>query len=223
AIEFRIEAQDQNPNHYTFWIGHEAVKKGYIWIFPKVKSGVVNLGAGDVTPKMGAKNMYDVTMEMKNRYFPDAKLLEVHGGAVPVSGNMVEYVADRFALVGDAAHHTNPMTGGGIISGMCAADFAATRITEGLTAGNLSKEFLFGYQEAVWNRFGRNHEKERKIASFLFTIDKKGQVRFLRALRGMVEAKFSRFSKLWGYLQIAQVALQNAKATLKVLRQKSVA
>ena len=70
AIELRVDAMDANPNHLTFWQGHESVNKGYVWVFPKVKSKVVNLGSGVLTPKLGEKNMYDLSMEYKERLFP---------------------------------------------------------------------------------------------------------------------------------------------------------
>ena len=41
---------------------------------------------------------------------------------------------DRFALVGDAAHHTNPLTGGGIAAAMRAGRFCAEYTDQGLKA-----------------------------------------------------------------------------------------
>ncbi len=215
AIELRIKAEDKNPNHLTFWQGHDSINKGYIWVFPKVKSKVVNLGSGVLVPKLGEKNMYDFSMEYKNRFFPDAEIEEVHGGCVPVSGNLEEYVADRFLLSGDAAHHTNPLTGGGIMAGIVAAEAAAKWIDFGFKARNLSKTFLEQYQQECWNRFGRNHRKEARIRDFVLGLGPRHQEVFYRAFKGMVNGKFSTPSKAIGFAKLGILAARNPGLTKK--------
>jgi digeranylgeranylglycerophospholipid reductase len=215
AIELRVDAMDANPNHLTFWQGHESVNKGYVWIFPKVKSKVVNLGSGVLTPKLGEKNMYDLSMEYKNRLFPDAKVLEVHGGAVPVSGNMHEFVADRFLLCGDAAHHTNPLTGGGIASGMLGATIASKWIDEALKAGNPSKEFLMRYQQECWEQFGKNHRYQMRIRDFVVDLPLPAQTAFYRIFRDMIKGDLAMPAKVIGYTRLLGLAAVNWKAAKK--------
>jgi digeranylgeranylglycerophospholipid reductase len=215
AIELRVDAMDANPGHLTFWQGHESVNKGYVWVFPKVKSGVVNLGSGVLTPKLGEKNMHALSMEYKERLFPGAKVLEVHGGAVPVSGNMAEFAADKFLLAGDAAHHTNPLTGGGIMSGILGATIAAKWIAKGLQAGNLSREFLRGYESECWEQFGRNHRKQMRIRDFVTELPVADQTRFYRVFRSMVGSNFSKPAMAMGYLRLLLLGMSNWKTTRK--------
>ncbi len=215
AIELRIDAVDANPNHLTFWQGHESVNKGYVWVFPKVKSKVINLGSGVLTPKLGEKNMYDLSMEYKSRLFPDAKVLEVHGGAVPVSGNLPEYVADRFLLCGDAAHHTNPLTGGGIISGILGADIASGWIDAGFKAGDLSRDFLAQYQVDCWHQFGKNHRYQMRIRDFVVDLPLPAQTAFYRIFKDMVAGDLSLPAKLIGYTRMLGLAAGNWKTTKK--------
>lgn len=215
AIELRIDAVDANPNHLTFWQGHESINKGYVWVFPKAKSKVINLGSGVLTPKLGEKNMYDLSMEYKRRLFPDAKLLEVHGGAVPVSGNLLEYVADRFVLCGDAAHHTNPLTGGGIISGILGGELASKWIDSGFKAGNLSKEFLIQYREDCWNQFGKGHKHQMRIRDFVVDLPLPAQIAFYRIFKDMVKGDLSLPAKVIGYARMLGLAAGNWKTTKK--------
>jgi digeranylgeranylglycerophospholipid reductase len=215
AIELRVDAMDANPNHLTFWQGHGSVNKGYVWVFPKLKSKVVNLGSGVLTPKLGEKNMYDLSMEYKDRLFPGAKVLKVHGGAVPVSGNMLEYSADRFLLCGDAAHHTNPLTGGGIMSGILGASLAAKWIDKGLKAGDLSRDFLKGYETDCWEQFGKHHRKQMRIRDFVVDLPLADQTRFYRVFRDMVGANFAKPTMALGYLRLLALGLGNWKATKK--------
>ncbi len=215
AIELRVDAMDVNPNHLTFWQGHDSINKGYVWVFPKLKSGVVNLGSGVLTPKLGEKNMYDLSMEYKNRLFPDAKVVEVHGGAVPVSGNLTEFVADRFVLCGDAAHHTNPLTGGGIISGILGGELASRWIDAGFRNGDLSRSFLVQYQVDCWEQFGKHHHRQMSIRDFVVELPLPTQTAFYRIFKDMVDADLSLPSKLVGYARMLGLAAGNWKAAKK--------
>lgn len=213
AIELRIRAQDPNPDCLTFWGGHDSINKGYVWAFPKVKSGVVNLGSGELIPKLGAKTQLQLSTEYRDRYYPGAVIEEVHGGCVPVSGHLAEYSAERFALCGDAAHHTNPITGGGIVPGMLGGEMLATWIDKGFKAGDLSAGFLKRYEGAMWERNGRNHAKEAGIRDFVLGLDRPNQISFYRAIKGMVEGmkngKPSLPSKIVGYTRLGALGLKN--------------
>jgi digeranylgeranylglycerophospholipid reductase len=215
AIELRVAAMDANPNHLTFWQGHDSVNKGYIWVFPKVKSQVVNLGSGVLTPKLGEKNMYDLSMEYKRRLYPDAQVVKVHGGAVPVSGNLSEYVADRFVLCGDAAHHTNPLTGGGIISGILGAELASRWIDAGFRAGDLSRAFLAQYQVDCWEQFGKNHRSQMRIRDFVVELAPEAQSAFYAIFKDMVDGDLSLPAKVIGYARMLGLAGKNWSATKK--------
>jgi digeranylgeranylglycerophospholipid reductase len=188
-------------------------------VFPKVKSGVVNLGSGELIPKLGAKNMYDLSMEYKNKLYPEAVVEEVHGGCVPVSGHLAEYSADRFALVGDAAHHTNPLTGGGIMAGLVGGETLAKWIDKGFKAGDLSAAFLKGDEGEVWERNGRSHAKEARIRDFVLGLGPRDQEWFYRIFKGMVggmvDGKLSKPSMFVGYARLGLLAATNFSHTKK--------
>jgi len=218
AIELRVRAQDKNPNHLTFWGGHDSLNKGYIWVFPKVKSGVVNLGSGELIPKLGAKNMYQLSMEYYHKLYPGAVIEEVHGGNVPVSGHLENYTADRFALCGDAAHHTNPLTGGGIMAALVCGEILAKWIDNGLKSGDLSATFLKGYEREVWERNGKGHRREARIRDWVLGLGPRDQDWFYRIMKGMVDGKMSMPSKVVGFTQLGAMALKNFGHTRKVIK-----
>jgi digeranylgeranylglycerophospholipid reductase len=215
AIELRVKAQDPNPNHLTFWQGHDTINRGYVWVFPKVKSGVVNLGSGEIVPKLGAKTQYDLSMEFYHKLYPGAPIEEVHGGCVPVSGHLAEYATDRFALCGDAAHHTNPLTGGGIMAGLVGAESLAKWIDLGFKAGDLSGTFLRRYVDECWERNGRSHAKEARIRDFVLGLGPRDQEWFYRILKGMVDGKFSLPSRIAGFSGLGLMAAKNFGHTRK--------
>ena len=220
AIELRVRAQDPNPNHLTFWQGHDTINKGYIWVFPKLKSGVINLGSGEIVPKLGARNMYELSKEYAEKLYPGAVIEEVHGGCVPVSGHLKEYSTDRFALSGDAAHHTNPLTGGGIMAGLVAGETLARWIDKGFKAGDLSAAFLKGYEAELWERNGKNHRKEARIRDFVLGLGPRDQEWFYRIFKGMVDGmhggKMSLPSKVAGFAQLGAMAVKNFGLTRRV-------
>jgi digeranylgeranylglycerophospholipid reductase len=218
AIELRVDAVDPNPNHLTFWQGHDSINKGYIWVFPKVKSRVVNLGSGELVPKLGAKNMYDLSMEYKQKLYPDAKLLAVHGGCVPVSGNLAEYTADGFLLVGDAAHHTNPLTGGGIMASIVGADTAATWVHEAFRTRKFEQTFLKGYEADCWNRFGRNHYRQLRIRDFVVAMPAASQKRFYSIFKGMIDGGLKKPAMWLGYARMLGLAVKHWPLVKPVLQ-----
>lgn len=61
-------------------------------------------------------------------------------------------------LVGDAAFQSNPMTGGGITSGMAGAKVAGQIAARAIAAGDFSEKFFRQY-EKEWDRIGGSNQK----------------------------------------------------------------
>lgn len=189
GIDIQVDGMLTRPDYLTFWQGHDFINDGYIWSFPKQKSNVTKFGAGFLLNHKGDSSIFDVTMDWLNKLFPGAKINKVVGGVIPVSSTMKDYTLDRFALVGDAAHHTNPLTGGGIAAAMRAGRLCAQTVHEGLTAGSgdaasLTKAYLKTYEDRVYKLFGRTHDFEGKFRKFLLAIDKPTQVGLYKVLQG---------------------------------------
>ncbi len=189
GIDIQVDGMLTRPDYLTFWQGYDFINDGYIWSFPKQKSNVTKFGAGFLIPPKAGPSIYEVTMEWLDKLFPGAKINKVVGGVIPVSSILKEYTLDRFALVGDAAHHTNPLTGGGIAAAMRAGRFCAQTVHEGLTASsgdaaNLSKDFLKLYEKRCYDYFGKMHDFEYKFRKFLLEINKQEQVGLYKVLQG---------------------------------------
>jgi digeranylgeranylglycerophospholipid reductase len=84
-----------------------------------------------------------------------ARILEIQGGGVPLAAPLRTQYAANLILVGDAARHVNPITGGGIhtalTGGMIAGNFLSELIHADLPA---STENLKGYQERWLDKLG---------------------------------------------------------------------
>lgn len=184
GVDIEVKGLLTKPDYLTFWQGHDFINDGYIWSFPKQRSDVTNFGAGFIVPSEPGPNIYEVTLEWLEKLFPGAKINHTVGGLVPVSGFLKQYTLDRFALVGDAAHHTNPLTGGGIAAAMRAGRFCAQRVDEGFKAHDLSQKFLQGYEKHCYSYFGRMHDFELKFRKFLLALNKPDQIELYKVLQG---------------------------------------
>ena len=184
GVDIQVQGILTKPDYLTFWQGHDFINDGYIWSFPKQKSNVTNFGAGFLANGKHDGNILEITMEWLEKLFPGAKVNYTVGGIIPVSSIIKNYTLDRFALVGDAAHHTNPLTGGGIASAMRAGRFCAQYVSDGLGRGDLSKEFLKQYEKRCYSYFGKMHDFELKFRKFLLALNRDDQVGLYKVLQG---------------------------------------
>ena len=210
GIDFHVKGMLTRPDYLTFWQGHDFINDGYIWSFPKQKSNMTKFGAGFLIPHRN-ENIYDVTMEWLNKLFPGAEIDHVVGGVIPVSSTLKDYTLDRFALVGDAAHHTNPLTGGGIAAAMRAGRFCAQTVDEGFKSGNLSKQFLKNYEKRCYDYFGKTHDFEYKFRKFLLEMNKEDQVGLYKVLQGFALSGYKKSAFLKTPVQTAKYLYKFAK------------
>ena len=213
GVDIQVEGLLTKPDYLTFWQGHDFINDGYIWSFPKQKSNVTNFGAGFLFGGKHEKNILDTTQEWLDKLFPGSKVNKVVGGLVPVSSTLKSYILDRFALVGDAAHHTNPLTGGGIAAAMRAGRYCANTVHQGLECGNLSKAFLKNYENTCYLKFGSTHDFEFKFRKFLLNIDRDEQIGLYKVLQGFALSGYKKSAFL-------KTPMQSAKYLWKFLKFK---
>ncbi|MCK5520668.1 MAG: hypothetical protein KAI81_06120, partial [Candidatus Marinimicrobia bacterium] len=101
-------------------------------------------------------------------FFPDGSILNLTAGGVPVTKTLKRITANGFMVVGDAARMVDPLTGGGIISGMQAGKLAGIRAAEAIKAGDVSEKFFQKYAKA-WDKVGgKTHERLYKIKEAIY-------------------------------------------------------
>jgi len=132
--------------------GHEWAPGGYAWVFPK-GNGYAEIGLG-VARTMTEKNaQWHIDHFIKNSFFKErfkhSKVLEIQGGGVPLAAPLKTQYADNLILVGDAARHVNPITGGGI----------HTALSGGAIAGNFLSNFLRKNIAATANQLSQYQEE----------------------------------------------------------------
>ena len=134
GIQFEmVGVEMEDPDCIEFYFGSVA-PGGYAWIFPK-GDDIANVGLGIVSTYTD-KTAYDHLLEFvaKCPATQNAQPVELNIGGDPVGGMLKNLVSDNVMIVGDAAGHVNPLTGGGIITaleaGMYAGEVAAAAVKE---------------------------------------------------------------------------------------------
>lgn len=85
--------------------------------------------------------------------------MEVVVGDEPVAWVMETTTADRILLVGDATHHTDSITGRGILNAMRIGTIAGEVVAKAIVAGDVTKAGLKEYEDRWRAAIGMNLER----------------------------------------------------------------
>jgi len=158
---------DVNENTLFFYFGKEVAPEGYFWIFPKYnKSANIGLGvSGGIGRKQSAQSFLDRFMQ---KHYPEAPILTKIAGGVPSSITLEKISAPGIILVGDAARQVNPLSGGGIVSGMIGGKIGGTIVGEAIKNNKLDQ--ILTYDKAWRDRLGKRHEIFDRIKNGIYNF-----------------------------------------------------
>jgi len=151
CVQYLVAGIDINQEYCEFYIGSEIAPGGYVWIFPKGE-GKANVGIGILGSKMGKfkPRPIDYLNTFLEKKFPNARIVEMIFGGVPVSGSIEKISANGLMLIGDAARQSDPVTGGGILNAMDAGKMAGEAAFAAISAGDVSLEKFEDVYEKRW-------------------------------------------------------------------------
>ncbi len=181
--------------------GDQWAPGGYAWVFPK-GHGYAEIGLGVIRNMTDRDAQWHLDHFMKNSFFKErfrnSKILEIQGGGVPLAAPLKTQYAQNVVLVGDAARHVNPVTGGGIhtalAGGKIAAEFLSGLIKNDRPA---TRENLAGYQEKWLDILGNKMWKLYAVKSdFIHTKDKQLRDDKLYKLMSSYFSPLSEFKKI---------------------------
>jgi digeranylgeranylglycerophospholipid reductase len=193
AAEYLLEWDGFPSDAIELYVGTSVAPGGYAWVFPKGQR-LANVGIG-VHPTMAkhgtARDYLDRFIETR---YPTARRLKFIGGGVSGSRPLDTMVADGVMLVGEAARHNNPFSGGGIMNSLEGAEEAHAVAAKTLAAGDTSKEALKEYDAAWHNRNGRNIRKFALLRELFFTLDDEDLIGLVSVLDKTVRARKGRIT-----------------------------
>jgi digeranylgeranylglycerophospholipid reductase len=200
------------PDAYCdFYLGKEIAPGGYVWVFPKGKD-VANVGIGILAsfsrPGM-AKKLLDKFIS-KEPGLKNCQPLRFLTGAVPVA-NPIETVKDNIVLVGDAARHVDPITGGGLTHCLEGGKIAGEVIGKAVKEQDFSKEKLSEYEVKWKEAFGKKIKRNYLVKDFLLGTEDKTLNMLAHSL------KDQKFEELSTYSLIKAIVTKHPTLIAKLL------
>jgi digeranylgeranylglycerophospholipid reductase len=168
-----------------FLLGKELCPRGYIWVFPKGNNRAnVGIGIGGSAGTQTAKKYLDRFIskhEVGKKQLKKARVFEVRVGALPVCGPNKSNVVDGALLVGDAAGHVHPITGGGMGYAMVCGSIAGRVAAEGIAKNQVDATFLQRYEKEWRKLYGKEFAQSLKLRELLLktedqTLDKLAEI-----------------------------------------------
>jgi digeranylgeranylglycerophospholipid reductase len=157
AAQFLVAgAKLDKPDCCDFFIGNTYAPGGYGWVFPK-GDNLANIGLG-ISPLHTTKHKetaLDCLNRLMERFFPEASIVSMVVGGIPIDGKPRPISASGVLVVGDAAHQADPMTGGGITNAMIAGQIAAQVAASAIRQNDFRAETLKQYDERWQKEVGR--------------------------------------------------------------------
>jgi len=191
CCQYTLSNIDCKDAYCEFYLGKEMTPGGYIWVFPKEKN-IANVGIGilaSLSESGLAKKLLDNFIEKDTR-FKNSQPLRFLTGAVPVS-NPVETVRDNLILVGDAARHVDPITGGGLTHCLEGGKIAGETIAEAVKRKDFSKEFLAKYETGWKDAFGQKIKRNYLVKEIMLDMEDKT---FNKIADSLKDVKFDEIS-----------------------------
>lgn len=189
CAEFLMSDVEVNEHYLETYFGRGIAPKGYLWIFPKGKRCAnVGLGIGGDVSGDGHRAR-DYLRSFVDQRFPDGKVLAEIYGVVPLSGPVYETVANGVVLVGDAARHVQPITGGGILQAVQGGRIAGEVIAKAVKEQNVSKKRLREYEKRWKREFGRELEVGLKAKNIVLNLNADELTKFFQPLGGEITLK----------------------------------
>jgi digeranylgeranylglycerophospholipid reductase len=140
-----------------FYFSQQLFPGGYAWVFPK-GNNMANVGlgiAGHYGRDGSACRRLQSFIEDK---FPNASVLYKTFGGVPCARRLPRLSVNGLLVAGDAALQANPISGGGIATGMTGGKLAGTIAAAAIREKNFTVDYLAKY-EHEWDIACGNAQK----------------------------------------------------------------
>lgn len=157
TVQYRIKSSFCNDGFLHFFIGAATIPYGYIWVFPKTKDDIL-VGGGMYRVLVGQPKAKHFVDRFIAEYIPDAQEYSetMITGGIPVMVSPKTLVKENIVLVGDAARQVNPLTAGGIMNALEAADLASKYL---LARGRSATTTVRDSYSASWRGNQRRQHK----------------------------------------------------------------
>ena len=193
CAQYTITNIDYNSDYCEFYLGKKIAPGGYIWIFPKGEE-TFNVGIGVLASLSDSRLPHKLLNEFIKNHpkLKNGKPIRFLAGAVPVS-KPIESVKNNLLLVGDAARHSDSITGGGLTTALEGGKIAGETIGNSVDIQCFDKETLMSYEKKWKESFGTKLIRDYIVKEIMLDFDDKTLDMLADSLKNY---KFEEFSTL---------------------------
>ena len=184
AVQYLMADGDVTEDFCDFYVGSRA-PRGYAWVFPKGEK-LANVGLCMLTSMRNSRRPIDYLDEFVSVHFPAGQQLGLMIGGFPCSDKPKTTICNGLMLVGDAAHHCDPLTGGGITNAMGGGKIAGDVARKAVQQRDSSVRVLKEYEDR-WrgSPFGKLQHRNYKIKEFAVTLSDNEWNKLIQVLKGI--------------------------------------
>ncbi len=200
CLQYEMSGIEIDSDFIHIYFGNETSPRGYCWVFPKGRNRA-NVGVGVIPGEKSAK----FYLEKFINSHPEIKkgsIIEVNGGCVPVGNLLKNMVTNGLVVCGEAAHHVNPVHGGGINEAIISGKLAAKVISNCLEKNDVSAKALSKFNELWWKERGEFLRKVEKFREVLEKLSDEDLNDLVDVLKPEDIIEFSRGKKLSTFAKV---------------------
>lgn len=179
-------AEGLDPDVVEVFLGNEYAPGFYAWIIPKKdQKAKVGLAASKGNPRELMHKLMHKHPAASSK-LRKVRILRENTHPINLGGPIPKAYSDGFLIVGDAASHVKPTTGGGVIMGLSCAKIAADVAAEAVENRDYTASFLSRYQKRTMKLIGFDMKIMLAIRKMLNQISDSGLDRlfdFCRKIR----------------------------------------
>lgn len=143
---------------------------GYAWIFPKGEK-TANVGLG-IDSSYSGEEAYNLLLKfIKNcPVTHNGQVVELNIGGIPSNGLKKKIHSNNLLIVGDAAGQVNPLTGGGLITGMHGGMLAGKVAANSIANKDYSEKFLSIYETEYRKLYEKPLSDFKKVKNYIYSL-----------------------------------------------------
>jgi len=146
----------------VFYFSQKRFPGGYAWVFPK-GNHTANVGLGISGDKARSDSALSRLESFVHVHFKNSSILNRTVGGVPCANRLPSLSSDGILLVGDAALQANPVSGGGIATGMTAGKIAGYVAANAIKSDDISANFLRRYEKEWDSACGKAQKRYYRL------------------------------------------------------------
>ena len=184
AVQYLMGDVDVAADFCDIYVGSRAAG-AYAWVFPKGEK-LANVGLGMLASMLNGSRPIDYLNKFVSQQFPEGQQLGLNMGSCPCSDELKTTICNGLMLVGDAAHHCDPLTGSGITSAMEGGKIAGNVARKAVQQRDSSVRVLKEYEDKRRGTlFGKLQHHNYKIKELMVTLSDNELNKLIKSLKGI--------------------------------------